>query len=81
MDEERIIEPLEKTLKYYFNYDKLRNFQKDALIKLHQGNVLAIMSTGSGKSMIYILPSILSGMTIVISPLISINTINLKELE
>ena len=67
-----ILVPLEKVLSYYFNYSSLRESQKDVFIKLHKGNVLAIMPTGSGKSMLYILPSVKKGMTVVVSPLISL---------
>lgn len=70
-------------LKKHFGYDNFRNGQ-DKIIKqlLNKKDVLAIMPTGAGKSICYQIPAmIFSGITLVISPLISlmkdqVNTLN-----
>ena len=61
-------------LKQYFGYNKFRPGQKEIIQKvIDQENVLGIMSTGSGKSICYQLPSLLlDGLTVVVSPLISL---------
>ncbi|HAQ4447725.1 TPA: DNA helicase RecQ [Enterococcus faecium] len=61
-------------LKQYFGYNEFRPGQKEIIQKvIEQENVLGIMSTGSGKSICYQLPSLLlDGLTVVVSPLISL---------
>ena len=64
----------QKILKKYFGYENFRPGQ-DTLIKhiLDGEDVLGIMPTGAGKSICYQIPAmILKGVTIVISPLISL---------
>lgn len=65
---------LEKLLHDTFGYTSFRDPQKEIIKSILQGNdVLAILPTGAGKSICYQLPSIiLDGLTIVISPLISL---------
>lgn len=65
---------LEKLLHETFGYTSFRDPQKEIIKSILQGNdVLAILPTGAGKSICYQLPSIiLDGLTIVISPLISL---------
>jgi len=65
---------LEKQLSQYFGYNAFRGRQKEAIEYLLQNeHVLAIMPTGSGKSIIYQLAGLmLPGLTIVISPLIAL---------
>ena len=61
-------------LRRYFGYSEFRLLQKDIILDVLRGNnVLALMPTGGGKSLCYQYPSLLfKGLTIVISPLISL---------
>lgn len=64
----------EQILKKYFGYDKFRSGQEEVVENLLSAkDVLCIMPTGAGKSICYQLPALmLSGITIVVSPLISL---------
>ena len=59
-------------LRERFGYQEFRSGQSDALTHLGQGDVLAIMPTGSGKSLCYVLPALCVGRTLVVSPLIAL---------
>ncbi len=67
-------DPLENILFEYFGYKQFRGRQKEAIEKIMQKkHVMTIMPTGSGKSIIYQLPSLLlPDLTLVISPLIAL---------
>lgn len=74
---------LYQTLKHYFGYDILRPGQQDLMEGILNGSdVLGIMPTGAGKSLCYQVPALmLPGITIVISPLISLMSDQIKALN
>lgn len=71
---ENIQEKAEQILKTVFGYDSFRPLQLDIIKNVLNGNdTLAIMPTGGGKSICYQIPALIfPGITIVVSPLISL---------
>src|SRR5665811_1293028 len=61
-------------LRRYFGYSEFRQLQQDIILDVLKGNdVLVLMPTGGGKSLCYQYPSLVfKGLTIVVSPLISL---------
>lgn len=73
----------QEALKLYFGYEHFKPGQEEIIQAVTAGkDVLAIMPTGSGKSICYQVPAMLfSGITIVISPLISLMQDQVKALN
>lgn len=65
---------LKQELKKHFGFDKFRPLQQKVVKSVVEGNdTLMVVSTGTGKSLCYQLPGlIMDGITVVISPLISL---------
>ncbi len=68
------IKEAKKILKQYFGYDDFREGQRELIAAVLSGrDVLGIMPTGAGKSMCFQIPALMmDGITLVISPLISL---------
>jgi len=73
----------EKVLKKYFGYDAFRPGQKEVVERLLSGqDAFAVMPTGAGKSACYqVTAMMLPGVTLVISPLISLMQDQVKSLN
>ena len=68
------MEAARTALKEVFGYDDFRPGQEDAVAAILRGReVMAVMPTGAGKSLCYQIPAlVLPGITLVVSPLISL---------
>ena len=75
-------EQAKEVLKRCFGHDGFRPEQERAIMAIMgKRDVLAVMSTGAGKSLIYQVPAVaLGGTTIVISPLVSLMSDQVRKL-
>lgn len=82
-DEAKLKKQALAVLKNTFGYDNFRGPQWDIIKNVLQNNdTLAIMATGSGKSLCYQIPSLmLDGVALVISPLISLMQDQVMQLD
>src|SRR5919205_482077 len=74
---------IERTAREVFGWDELRPGQREAVAAVLDGrDVLAVMSTGYGKSAIYQIAALLiPGPTVVVSPLIALQRDQVEDLE
>ncbi|MEA2056338.1 MAG: RecQ family ATP-dependent DNA helicase, partial [Patescibacteria group bacterium] len=75
--------PLNSYLKQYFGYDQFRQNQSKIIQTiLNKNDLLAVLPTGGGKSICYQLPGLIKpGLTLVISPLISLMADQVSALQ
>ena len=73
----------QEILKQYFGYDTFHPGQEDIIEAILTGrDALAVMPTGAGKSICYQVPAmLLEGITVVVSPLISLMQDQVKALN
>ena len=72
-----------EVLNKYYGYNSFRNNQEEIIDSLLEGNdTIAILATGGGKSICFQIPALMSdGLTIVITPLISLMQNQVDELK
>lgn len=76
------MEEAQRALRAHFGYDSFRPGQRDLVSAILSGrDVLGVMPTGAGKSICYQIPGVVvSGLTLVISPLVSLMSDQVRAL-
>ena len=77
----RDLEAHRARLREVFGYPEFRDGQARVLTALAERDVLAVMPTGSGKSLCYVLPALAVGRTLVVSPLIALMQDQVESLQ
>lgn len=74
---------IERVARQNFGYEELRPGQEEAIHSVLDGNdTLAVMPTGSGESAIYQIAALMiSGPTVVVSPLIALQRDQVEAVE
>lgn len=74
---------LEEKLKAHFNYSSFREGQREVIEDVLQGkDVFAMLPTGTGKSLCYLLPGyILTGTIVIVSPLLSLMQDQVQQIK
>ncbi len=69
-----MLESAKKILKQYWGYDEFRPFQADAIVSaMSKRDSIVVLPTGGGKSLCFQVPAVaMDGLTVVVSPLISL---------
>jgi ATP-dependent DNA helicase RecQ len=75
------LEAYREQLRTTFGYPDFRDGQALVLERLAARDVLAVMPTGSGKSLCYVLPALEVGRTLVVSPLIALMQDQVEALQ
>ncbi len=77
------MEEARRTLRSVFGYDSFRPTQEEVVSSLLNGqDTLAVMPTGSGKSLCFQLPALIcDGLTVVVSPLIALMQDQVEQLH
>ena len=70
-----------ESLQQVFGFPDFRAGQAEVLRRLAQRDVLAVMPTGSGKSLCYVLPALQVGRAVVVSPLIALMQDQVEALQ